>query len=299
MTANRRKTMRRLLRKRPTMVAMDTQTAPAQTLFPRSALALAMAQLLPVVAMTPPAPPAPKSDETAATAETALEPLQQTPEGEAMAQKEKTAQAISETQESPIAPTKRELSAAVTRTVGERMREARIDFWLGRDEAAHRLGVDAKYLRKLEEVQDIINVSFVIVFQAARLYCVTTDWLCGLTEDTDGDKTATQIAACLADQWEAQRRENIVMFLDFHRRQTEVEEALRPLCDLAKEAGEALAAIRVKNPAGENGEGGWEDIRGGARMESVTARLTQAVAAAEVARAHARKLSRSAEAEAA
>lgn len=285
--------MRRLLRKRPTMVAMTTQTAPAQTLFPRSALALAMAQLSPVVAMTSPTPAATK------TAETALEPLQQTPEGEAMAQEEKTPQTIPENQESPIAPTKRELSAAVTRTVGERMREARIDFGLGREEAAHRLGVDAKYLRKLEEVQDIINVAFVIVFQAARLYCVTTDWLCGLTEDTDGDKTATQIAACLADQWEAQRRENIVMFLDFHRRQTEVEEALRPLCDLAKEAGEALAAIRVKNPAGENGEGGWEDIRGGARMESVTARLTQAVAAAEVARAHARKLSRSAEAEAA
>lgn len=97
--------------------------------------------------------------------------------------------------------------AALVRTIGARMREARDLCNMSQIVAAEELGyANSSKLAKIEGATDTNSVPMYIVLRAAKLYDVSTDFLFGLTDDWEreggmfeGRETFGYIMACRAE----------------------------------------------------------------------------------------------------
>lgn len=170
----------------------------------------------------------------------------------------------------PAAILRDQVSDAVA--FGLRMREARRTADMDLAEGATALGFDDEQaLDAIERGQAVPSLRTAIV--AAQVFGTTTDYLCGLTDDSDGDRDRTtaiqrhieaRITADIQRLTRVTVDTNVALIRAMHPTAAEG----RRLARLVIEAGQAVAKLRALNPTFD------EDVRGGA---SVLTRFGRAV----------------------
>lgn len=172
---------------------------------------------------------------------------------------------------------RRRENCAMARVVGNRLAAAREFVGMSQKIAADRLGfANPAILNRYEKAQDIDTVPFWAIIKAAGLYGCSADFLCGLCGDMDRADPASEVIASVVDEWERARQRDLVAFHAVTGNQRLLVADLKHFIEAATEAAEALDRIKARN----QGEGGWEDVVGGARLEMAVSNLIGARASA-------------------
>jgi transcriptional regulator with XRE-family HTH domain len=147
---------------------------------------------------------------------------------------------------SPVLSGKHE-QAALVRTIGERMRQARELCNLSQSAAAKRLGyANPSKLSKVEAAMDTNSVPLWLVQSAARIYEVSIDFLFGITDDWEtGIPRGTQ--PWLLDAWQKMRERDLCTLDRVHSEIVTVSKATDELLSAVNAVGEALSIYRARN----------------------------------------------------
>lgn len=158
--------------------------------------------------------------------------------------------------------------AALVRTIGSRLEEARELCNMSQQVAAKRLGYsNSSKLSKVEGATDTNSVPLWLILRAAKLYEVSIDFLFGLTDDWEvGASLGEQ--SFLLEAWEQARRRDLAALLEVRRRVAEVSKLVPAIAQAAEQVVEVLARFREINP-------GFDEMRGGARLVAVSEALQQ------------------------
>jgi transcriptional regulator with XRE-family HTH domain len=148
---------------------------------------------------------------------------------------------------SPVLLGKHE-QAALVRTIGERMRQAREMCNLSQSAAAKRLGYsNPSKLSKVEAATDTNSVPLWLICATARVYEVSVDFLMGLTDDWEvGVPRGTQ--GWLLDAWQKMRLRDIGLLDRVHHEVVTVAGTTSDLVAAVREVGDSLTAYRARNP---------------------------------------------------
>ena len=171
----------------------------------------------------------------------------------------------------PIPPTalmaasKHDQSQLVSR-IGQRLREARELNRLSQSEAARQLGYsNPSKLSKLESATDTNSVPLWLIHAASRLYCVSTDWLFGLSEDFEPDAPRSA-QVWMLDAWQKMRERDMRILDGLHVEVVTVAQTTSDLVDGVRAMGDALSAFRTRN-------GEFDDMPASALLVGRLARL--------------------------
>lgn len=138
--------------------------------------------------------------------------------------------------------------AALIKTMGQRLRDAREMAGMSQMEAARRLGyANSSKLAKIEYASDTMSIPLVTLFRASRLYDCSVDWLFGASDDVE-PSVAREVNAWLMHQWEIARLRDISAL---HRLQSRIKAVYQHVDALvvgATETSDALRAVRVRSP---------------------------------------------------
>jgi transcriptional regulator with XRE-family HTH domain len=147
---------------------------------------------------------------------------------------------------SPILSGKHE-QAALVRTVGERMRQARELCNLSQSEAARRIGyANPSKLSKVEAATDTNSVPLWLIRKAAEVYEVSVDFLFGITNDWEtGVPRGTQ--GWLLDAWERARQRDLRTLDRVHAEVVTVAKTTDELLVAVNGVGEALTIYHERN----------------------------------------------------
>jgi len=147
---------------------------------------------------------------------------------------------------SPVLSGKHE-QAALVRTIGERMRQARELCNLSQSEAARRIGyANPSKLSKVEAATDTNSVPLWLITAAARVYEVSVDFLFGITDDFEtGVPRAMQ--PWLLDAWERMRERDLQTLNRVHAEVVTVSGVTADLVAAVGSIGEALSIYRARN----------------------------------------------------
>lgn len=153
--------------------------------------------------------------------------------------------------------------AAIVKTIGERMRQARELCNLSQVEAARQLGYsNPSKLSKVEAATDTNSVPLWLIVRAAAMYQVSVDYLFGLSEDFEVSPRATlerTTARWVFAQVTAQER----LILDaLHAVNDQIERVVAVFPKMHAQAlgtARALARFRELNP-------GFDDARAGSTL---------------------------------
>lgn len=178
------------------------------------------------------------------------------------------------TQTEAAVPGKHE-HAAIVRTIGVRMREARELCNLSQSEAARRFGyANPSKLSKIEAASDTASVPLWSILAAARVYEVSVDFLFGITDDWEiGTPRGTQ--AYLMDIWQEARERDLRALDKLNTRVTAVAEAVGAMIAASRRMGDALSGFRARN-------GEFDDMPASAPVVHRLARLEAVAREAEV-----------------
>ena len=120
--------------------------------------------------------------------------------------------------------------AAVVKTIGARMREARELCNMSQSAAARRLGYsNPSKLSKVEGATDTNSVPLWLIVRAASVYEVSIDYLFGCSDDWEAGSRMTQereTSAWLFDTWEKARRRDMETLRKLHNKVEAMEEAI-------------------------------------------------------------------------
>ena len=173
----------------------------------------------------------------------------------------------------------RKEQAAMVRTIGERMRQARELCNLSQSAAAKRLGyANPSKLSKVESATDTNSVPLWLIRKAAEVYEVSVDFLFGFTDDWEVGARMTQereVSAWLARAWNDGRERDLLALKQVNDRMCVLREAITVGIAMMREANAALERFAELNPEFE------EDMRGSNRLTNA---VKNAYAAAEQSR---------------
>lgn len=165
--------------------------------------------------------------------------------------------------------------AALARTIGERMRQARELCNMSQSDAARRLGyATSSKLSKVESAFDTKSVPLWLVRDAAALYEVSVDFLLGLTDDWEtGVPRGTQ--AWMLDAWERMRQRDLLAVANVHREVVAAASHLEAMLAAVRDLSLATRNYRERNPE-------FDETAGSATLVSRLGRLEAAASAADM-----------------
>lgn len=168
--------------------------------------------------------------------------------------------------------------AALIKTIGERLKDARELCNLSQQSAAQKLGYrNSSKLAKVERATDTNSVPLWLILRAAKLYEVSVDYLFGLNEDWEKSARMTierQTGLWLHEQWENLRRRDLAVLHSLYARTEILDGVVSEQLTLSKELQDALNSFRHLNPE-------FDDYRGGNRLVSVSEKIQDAILNAE------------------
>lgn len=171
-------------------------------------------------------------------------------------------------QREAVVPGKHE-QAAIVRTIGERMRQARELCGLSQVEAARRLGYEkSSKLSKIEAASDTNSVPLWAILAGARVYEVSVDFLFGITDDWEiGTPRGTQ--TWLIDRWQEARERDLRALDKLNTRVTAVAEAVAAMVAASRRMGDALSGFRARNAEFDDMPASAPVVHRLARLEAV------------------------------
>ena len=160
-------------------------------------------------------------------------------------------------------------------SLGQRLREARELNNLSQSEAARRLGyANPSKLSKLEAASDTNSVPLWLIAAAARLYCVSTDYIMGISDDWEtGVPRGTQ--AWMLDAWDRMRQRDLLALDRVHREVFAVAGGTDAVLSAVSELSLAISAWCARNPD-------WQDTPGSATVMNRLGKLEAAATDAKV-----------------
>ena len=170
--------------------------------------------------------------------------------------------------------TPKEEQAALVKTIGARLREARELCTMSQQRAAEALGyLNSSKLAKIEGASDTNSIPLPLITRAARLYDVSVDFLFGAADDWEPliERDVTQ---WLLRAWESARRRDLEHLERLHRRVRAVGQAVLEMVDSAGAVHGALQSVREKNEV-------FDDLLAGNRLLVAVERQTEAARKAE------------------
>lgn len=155
--------------------------------------------------------------------------------------------------------------------VGERLREAREMQGYSQVKAAQLLGyANSTKLAKIEGGRDSSQIPLWVVKRAALLYDVSIDYLLGNTENMEVDErrchAARDTIILMREEWERHRWRDMLVTREVQERVEAVEELAMLMAQQLHEAQDALSRVEELNPRR------WENVKGGARLQSAVER---------------------------
>lgn len=163
--------------------------------------------------------------------------------------------------------------AAVVKTIGSRMREARELCNMSQSAAAKRLGYsNPSKLSKVEGATDTNSVPLWLIVRAASVYEVSIDYLFGCSDDWEAGSRMTQereTSAWLFDTWEKARRRDMETLRKLHNKVEAMEEAIATMLAASDDTGAALERFIELNPE-------FEDMKAGSRLTGSIGRAADA-----------------------
>jgi transcriptional regulator with XRE-family HTH domain len=168
------------------------------------------------------------------------------------------------------APLRKE-QAAIVKTIGERMRQARELCNLSQSAAARRLGYsNPSKLSKVEGATDTNSVPLWLLIRAAAAYEVSVDYLFGVTDDWETGARMTQereTSAWLFDTWEKTRRHDMDTLRRLHDRIAALNDTVAVMLVASEDVASALDRFSTLNPE-------FEEMRAGSRLVGTIERAT-------------------------
>lgn len=159
--------------------------------------------------------------------------------------------------------------AAIVKTIGIRMREARELCNMSQSVAAKRLGyANSSKLAKVENSTDTNSVPLHLTKRAATLYEVSIDYLFGMTDDFDS-KSYRPAGEWLASALEQSRLRDLESIGKLHNEVRLVSRHIPAVVELAKELDRAVGSFRQSNPE-------FDEMRSSARVVGSLERLMSA-----------------------
>ena len=137
--------------------------------------------------------------------------------------------------------------AALVRTIGERMRQARELCNLSQSAAAKQLGyANPSKLSKVEMAIDTNSVPLWLVHAAARLYQVNVGYLFGLNDDWEPEAPRSA-QVWLLERWNEMRIRDMSALDRVHAEVVTVAQTTSDLLDGVRRMCDALSAFRTRN----------------------------------------------------
>ena len=168
--------------------------------------------------------------------------------------------------------------AAIVKTIGFRLKQARELCNLSQLEAAKKLGYsNSSKLAKMERAVDCSSIPLWLIDRAARLYEVSIDFLFGKADDwytSPRMDQERQVSSWLFEQMSAYRKRDMQAVKILNDRIEAVQNAIESQFEDCTAAAEAFDQFVELNPK-------FVDMRGGARLER---RVKEAAQAAERAK---------------
>lgn len=162
--------------------------------------------------------------------------------------------------------------SALVRIIGVRMREARDLSGLSQQEAAKGLGyANSSKLAKIEGATDTNSAPLLTILRAAKLYQVSVDFLFGISDDWERDPRLArerEIGTWLRDQTQKTITAQMTHLLRLQQMIEASETASLEAMSSMEEVGKAMDRFRDMNPS-------FDDLIGGARMQSAITRATE------------------------
>lgn len=156
--------------------------------------------------------------------------------------------------------------AALVRTIGERLRQARELSCLSQSEAARRFGYsNPSKLSKVESATDTNSVPLWLVCAAAKVYEVSVDYLFGIVNDWETG-VCRGAQHWMLDAWQKMRERDMSALDRVHVEVTTVATTTSDLIGAVSGLSGAVSAFQTLNEE-------WEDMRGGATLVARLARL--------------------------
>lgn len=156
--------------------------------------------------------------------------------------------------------------ATIVKSIGQRMRQAREMCNLSQIEAARRFGYsNPSKLSKIEGATDTNSVPLWIIARAAQMYEVSIDFLFGASDDWETGARMTQeraVSAWLFGEFDRQQKMGMRTLYSLNDQLEVLADILPGSHGAALEVGRALDRYRQLNWAA------YEDMRGGAKLES-------------------------------
>lgn len=168
----------------------------------------------------------------------------------------------------------RHAQAGLVKTIGERLRFARESICnLSQVEAAQRLGYsNSAKLSKIERATDTCSIPLWLIYRAAKVYMVSTDYLFGLTSDWDTGMRISQereTAEWVFDTWERQRKKDCQILKHLHDRQQTLSTSVAETLECSDRVHEAFLAFIEQNPKFA------DEMRGSARLYAAIKRANE------------------------
>jgi len=169
--------------------------------------------------------------------------------------------------------------AALVKTIGARMRQARELCNLSQNAAAKRLGYsNSSKLSKVEGATDTNSVPLWLIKRAACAYEVSIDFLFGETDDWETGARMTQereISAWLQNAFNNVRQRDIETLRLLHNKVELMRDSVTTMHGCTEDVATALARFVELNPEFE------ESMRGSARLLATVERANTAAKAAK------------------
>ncbi|WP_287952110.1 helix-turn-helix transcriptional regulator [Diaphorobacter sp.] len=166
--------------------------------------------------------------------------------------------------------------AALVRTIGNRLREARELCNLSQSEAARHFGyANPSKLSKVELATDTNSVPLWLIARAAKLYEVSVDFLFGATDDWEIG-AVRGVQGFMLDAWERARQRDLASLELLHAEIAAVSTHVTALAASACEVAEGLSTYRARNPL-------FDEAPASAMLASRIERHAERAHAAEVA----------------
>jgi len=170
-------------------------------------------------------------------------------------------------------PSRRD-QAALARSVGERMREARLMLGISQLTAARQLGyANSSKLAKIEGGKDSSQIPLWVIKRISCLYDVSVDYLLGNTETMEVEDVRhaalREMNVHMRERWERLRQRDVMADLALRERIVSIEDSIVLLEREASETSAAMARYVELNPS-------WADMRGGSRLLDAVERTAAA-----------------------